>query len=288
MLTNKSVIVKHQGKKYNVDLDPASNGETFKFQVFSLTNVEPERQKILVRGGQLKDDTELSKLGIKAGHTFMMMGTPSAAGSTIIKPKEPVKFVEDMTEAEAAQQEGAIPAGLQNLGNTCYMNATIQALKSIPELGEELNKYKKPQTAGEREMSDLLGMPATGDLTGALRDLFKQMSQTQDSFPPLMFLNALRQSFPQFAQRARDGHGYAQQDAEEAWSQVLSTIRPKLKLSQAEGETEEQWIDRYMSGSFDSVMKCDDLAAVEGAEEIIPTKESFLKLDCHITSETNS
>jgi hypothetical protein len=137
-----AVIVKHAGKRYNVDLDPESNGETFKFQLYSLTGVEPERQKILVKGGQLKDDTDMSKLGIKAGHSFMMMGQPSPEALAALQaPKEKVKFLEDMTEAEAAQIEGATPAGLQNLGNTCYMNSTLQVLKSIPELQETLAKY---------------------------------------------------------------------------------------------------------------------------------------------------
>ena len=91
----------------------------------------------------MKDDTDLSKLGVKPGHQFMMMGTASSEGSKILEPpKEKIRFLEDMTEAEAAQTEGAIPAGLQNLGNTCYMNSTIQALRSIPELQEELYTYK--------------------------------------------------------------------------------------------------------------------------------------------------
>lgn len=58
-----AVFVKHQGKRYEVELDPTSTGETFKFQLYSLTGVEPDRQKILVKGGQLKDDTDLSTLG---------------------------------------------------------------------------------------------------------------------------------------------------------------------------------------------------------------------------------
>ena len=33
-----------------------------------------------------------------------------------------------------------LPSGLENFGNTCYMNATLQCLKVVPELRDMLKK----------------------------------------------------------------------------------------------------------------------------------------------------
>lgn len=40
--------------------------------------VAPERQKIMVKGGMLRDDQEWGKAGIKPGAKLMMMGTADA------------------------------------------------------------------------------------------------------------------------------------------------------------------------------------------------------------------
>jgi ubiquitin carboxyl-terminal hydrolase 14 len=276
-----------------VDLDPTSNGETFKLLLYSLTGVEPDRQKVLIKGGQLKDDTELSTLNAKPGQTFMMMGTASVDAAVITAPKEKIKFMEDMTDAEAAKLEGAIPAGLQNLGNTCYLNSTLQVLRSVPELQEDLAVYKpSPANGGANSLPNLSqfglgGIGSSTDLTASLRDLYKEMSETQEGFPPLMFLNALRTAFPQFAQKSKTGHGYAQQDAEEAWSEIVSQLRQKLKIVDPNDSTKTQpsFVDRYLAGSFSSVLAPPPEAAEK--EKSVKTSESFLKLDCHIHHNTN-
>jgi len=71
----RKVTIVYQGKNYPLDLDISEDVETFRLQIFSLTNVPPERQKIVgIKGGMLKDDTDLSKADIKdvSHHVFFI------------------------------------------------------------------------------------------------------------------------------------------------------------------------------------------------------------------------
>ena len=69
------------------------------------------------------------------GVQLLMMGTADALPDA---PTEKAVFMEDLNEHELATAL-ELPAGLTNLGNTCYLNATVQCLRTVPELRNALS-----------------------------------------------------------------------------------------------------------------------------------------------------
>ncbi|SCV73153.1 BQ2448_7078 [Microbotryum intermedium] len=257
------ITIKHAGKSYPITLDLDQPGSHLKQQIFERTGVEPSKVKVVVKGSMLKDDADLKKLGFKAGQTIMVIG---AAGPLPPPPSEKIVFMEDMTDIELAQAV-ATPVGLQNLGNTCYMNSTVQVLRAIPELQSALDAHPGSSSSGASESS----------LTASLRDLYKNMSSTQEDFPPVVFLQMLRQFAPQFAEISRSGGGgFAQQDAQEAWASIVQAVKTSL------GSGGSGFVDQYMMGEMTKTLKSPDAPD----EEPTVSKERFLEVKCPISAST--
>ncbi|CAM9587800.1 unnamed protein product, partial [Discosporangium mesarthrocarpum] len=200
----------------NVEIPPSV--EAFKTKLYELTGVPKTRQKLMAKGawkGILKDDTDLSTCIIKEGQQVMLMGS----AEVVVAPKQAVQFIEDMKEEALAESGAVLPAGFVNLGNTCYMNSTLQCMRKVPELRQALSKYRPPAAGASGDMA-----PA---LAAALRDTYNSVDRSTEAAPPVMFLQILRSLFPQFAQQGP--RGFMQQDAEEFYSAVVSTLARNLK-----------------------------------------------------------
>ena len=118
------------------------------------------------------------------------------------EPAEKPKFVEDMTETELSTALD-LPAGLTNLGNTCYLNATVQCLKTVPELRDALKNYTGSLTATGSNFS------SAQSITAALRDLYEGMDNGT-SLPPVVLVQMMHLAFPRFDEKSKHG-GYQQQ-----------------------------------------------------------------------------
>lgn len=263
--------MKHKKVTHEVDLDPTSTGLIFKIQLYSLTEVPPERQSVSYKGfRRVTDETDMSTIGVTPGMVFYLLGSPlrEDGDDGLGRPTTEIKFQENMTEAELAKVAGALPAGLKNYpaSNTCYLNSALQTFRYMPELQEALANYTSDEAV---------------DLTAALGRLYKAMGESLEPYDPTVFISMLRAVFPQFAERSRSGPGYAQQDADEAWSQILSQLRGKLKTADSVSV-----VDKFIAGRFETSLECKDPEAKASGEVPTRSEEVFLQLSCPVTTET--
>ncbi|RWS27505.1 ubiquitin carboxyl-terminal hydrolase 14-like protein [Leptotrombidium deliense] len=253
----------------DVELNTDEEPIVFKAQLYALTGVKVERQKVMFKGKVVGNDLWV-KDGLKDGITILMMGT---ADELPIAPKEKIVFMEDMSESELGLAK-QYPAGLTNLGNSCYLNATVQCLRTVPELKQLLKKFDE-----ERGQA---GLPLT--LTSSLRDVFLSMDKSATVTPIILF-QALHMAFPRFAEKGEQG-GYMQQDANECWTELVRVLQQKLKPIQGDNSVSQvkqytSFIEQYFGIAFDSVMKCTE----DENEPETKSVENLLQLSCYISQE---
>lgn len=247
-----TITIKNAGKIFDITLQENDTGKVLKEKIQELTLIPPERQKILIKGGKLTDDVVVFSLNLK--NPVMVLGTPDK--NLPSKPVEKQVFLEDLNKNQLVKVTNE-PSGLTNLGNTCYLNSSLQALFQMEDIQ---NKVRDFSFTGSNQTHD--------NLVLALKTIFLQMSKKHEAVTPSIFLSLFRRSFPQFSEQVNGM--YKQQDAEEAFSQILTSLRSALKVD-----------DLFRIG-FNKETKCLDVP-----EEAIKGFEDAFKLDCHIDVKTN-
>merc|ERR1719242_1589073 len=172
-----------------------------------------------------------------------------------------------MTDAEKQKANTELPPGMANLGNTCYLNSCIQAMKSVDELRVKLKQHSM-QNANANSMAAQLG------------HLMVDLEQNSDSIVPQKFVQYFRGAVPRFNSRNESGV-WEQQDADEAYTEILSLLHQDNSFVMDDDE-KQSVIGELFEGEFTTktqCMECDD-------EPVLNVTEKFVKLQCFIDINT--
>lgn len=244
-----------------VDIAAANRSDNILSTISEKTNIPKDKIKII------PPSILASNSALKDGMKVTVIGTAQDQQLNAVPEPPRTQFIEDMTPDEIAialrqRRAGPLPVGLENLGNTCYLNAVMQCLARLPTLRYRLSNPAQI-TSPSTPASDI-------QLLNQVSGLLHSMSAAHsESFSPILFVSAIRSRFPQFNQRDSHGH-FAQQDAEEylrSLLQVLSASSPR--------------IDSLFNFSLESTWKCLE----SESEPVSKIHEEHKSLTCHMGTQ---
>ncbi|KAK8518374.1 hypothetical protein V6N13_027851 [Hibiscus sabdariffa] len=206
----------HQSSRFGMD----STGNEL-----ALVSMEPSRSSFTIAGGPALSNGHSS--GYKSN---LYPGSSKGSGLTDIGDS-----FDDHNFVRKGETRGL--TGLQNLGNTCFMNSALQCLVHTPPLVE----YFLKDYSDEINTQNPLGMH--GELALAFGELLRKLwSSGQTAIAPRVFKGKLARFAPQFS-------GYNQHDSQELLAFLLDGLhedlnrvkqKPYIEMKDADGRPDEE------------------------------------------------
>ncbi|KAF5477969.1 hypothetical protein F2P56_004572 [Juglans regia] len=207
----------------------------------ALVPLEPSRSSLTIAGGPTMSN------GHSTGYSFNLNRGALTTGCTDIDDRY------DSYNSVKKGDRGGL-AGLQNLGNTCFMNSAIQCLVHTPPLFE----YFLQDYSEEINTENPLGM--NGELAIAFGELLRKLwSSGRTTIAPRPFKGKLARFAPQFS-------GYNQHDSQELLAFLLDGLhedlnrvkqKPYIETKDSDGRADEEVADEcwnYHKARNDSVI----------------------------------
>lgn len=153
------VLVMWGSKKLDVICHVDKPVGDFMLDLQKLTGVPVERQKLMMRRKQLKSEDQFDSKLVKEGTKFMLIGTAEL-------PPEPVNIPSDAEDEQVDEEENEgfseaekkkIFQGLPNFENNCYLNATLQSLRALPQCESMLETAVVPQGSVDARVEQAIG-----------------------------------------------------------------------------------------------------------------------------------
>jgi len=159
--------------------------------------------------------TKIAKTNGKTGNRPANISTQSRTSSGRNSPALQGPITRGRAQKKKSWR-GTGAVGLQNLGNTCYMNSALQCVRSV----EELTKYFLTDEYVE-EINQENPLAFNGKMAMAYGNLLKEMYHNSDHFRPSSFKSVAGQCRPTFA-------SWGQQDSQEFLGFLLDALQEDL------------------------------------------------------------
>ncbi|XP_010252067.1 PREDICTED: ubiquitin carboxyl-terminal hydrolase 9-like isoform X2 [Nelumbo nucifera] len=226
-------------EEYNLQMDqeillevPFDGSQTPAFRKESTGNelalvpMQPSRSSVTIAGGPALSN------GYSAGHSSNLI-QGNSFNSVLTDLDDGYDLLSTMTKGD----KGGL-AGLQNLGNTCFMNSAIQCLVHT----RPLHEYFLQDYSEEINKQNPLGMH--GELAVAFGELLRKLwSSGRTPIAPRAFKGKLARFAPQFS-------GYNQHDSQELLAFLLDGLhedlnrvkqKPYIEAKDADGRPDEEF-----------------------------------------------